>query len=187
MQLKLNCPKIDLLKAAKHFKPAIPKHQTAANNFILEFNFKINCIELSTIGASYTIYCKTEGVAKVSMPIKYFSAILKDCKSDIFEATFEEGKMFFDGITIKNPVIKISHPENIEKINLPINFSEREFLLLRIKYSEETLAFNNLLPELIQQEKAKDNRIQKAQTILAPLGISFIQLKEFVDNVIYTD
>ncbi|MEP7169125.1 MAG: hypothetical protein ABI855_07105 [Bacteroidota bacterium] len=185
MQIKISCNKKDLLKALKHFNPVV-RQGVLRKGIMLEINVKINCIELNTTGASFPIYCKTEGMAKVSVPLSHFFQIVKDSTKKIFNATFEKGKMIFDKGELNVPAINITHPENISKISLPINYNERDLLRLRNQYTDEELIFNNLLQEVVNAEENKKRRINSALRTLSPLGVTSKVLYEFVENVIFT-
>jgi hypothetical protein len=186
MQIKISCPKNDLLKALKHFNPVLPGGKLK-RSIMLEINVKINCVELSTTGASYLINCRTEGVAKVSVPLSHFFRIVKDSSNKIFNATFENGKMNFGPGVLNVPAIHITHPENTKRINLPINYNERDLIRLRIHYADEELLFNNLLDEVKAAIANKKIRINNALKSLRPLGVTSKILTDFIDQIIFSE
>jgi hypothetical protein len=186
MQIKISCNKKDLLNALKHFNPVLPGGKL--KRFVmLEINVKINVIELNTIGATFSIPSKTESVAKVTIPLSHFFRIVKDSSNKIFNATFENGKMNFGPGELNAPAIQITHPENISKIILPINYNERDLIRLRIRYTDEELLFNDLLDKVQTAIGSKEARIKSAIRQLQPLGVTSKRLTDFVEEIIYED
>ncbi len=154
MSIKLECGIDNIKEACKHLRVALPKSKKERVKAILEMNFKPREVHLSVIGATYRLQVESEVFTKVMIPFIYLDKIVKSCRGDVFIASFDTGVITYGEIILESHSIKIIHPENQPKIDLPINYSDIDLLHLESQYSYEELGRMGLLSKI---DKAKKN------------------------------
>jgi hypothetical protein len=175
MSIILECDIENIKEACKHLRVALPKSKRERAKAILEMNFKPQEVQLSLIGAMYRLRISSGCYAKILLPFVFFDTIVKDWKAKIFFASFDNGVITFGGSSLESDAIKIIHPENQSKIDLPINYSEHDLLRLEFQYSYEELGRMNLLSQI---DKAKENLDKSVRTTLSQLSVYGIKYDE---------
>ena len=159
---------------------ALPKSKKERAQAILEMNFKPNEVHLSVIGAKYRLHIESECFSKVLLPFVILDTIVKDWKGDIFIASFDVGIVTFGGSALESDSIKIIHPENQPKIDLPINYSDLNLLQLEFQYSFEELGRMNLLLKIDKAKENLDKSVRMALSALSIYGIKYDDIEKIV-------
>ena len=76
------------------------------------------------------------------------------------------------------------YDEKGDKIHLPLNPELAEALVLPFKYTQEELAYSDLLYILRSHEERRDAIIARAHELLKPLGVERVDLERLVDDSI---
>jgi len=98
----------------------------------------------------------------------------------VFIALFDTGVVTFSGSALESDSIKIIHPENQPKIDLPINYSNLNLLQLEFQYSYEELDRMNLLSKIDKAKENLDESIRKALSALSVYGVKYDDLEKIV-------
>jgi hypothetical protein len=180
MPIKLECGIDNIKEACKHLRVALPKSKKERAQAILELNFKPKEVHLSVIGAKYRLHIESECFSKVLLPFVILDTIVKDWKGDVFIASFDTGVVTFGGSALESDSIKIVHPENQPKIDLPINYSDLNLLQLEFQYSLEELGRMNLLSKIDKAKENLDNSVRVALSALSVYGVKYDDIEKIV-------
>jgi len=180
MSIKLECDIENIKEACKHLRVALPKSKRERSKAILEMNFKPKEVHLSVIGAKYRLRIEAECFTKVMLPFVILDTIVKDWKGDVFIASFDIGLVTFGGSALESDAIKIVHPENQPKIDLPINYSELNLLQLEFQYSYEELGRMNLLSKIDKAKEHLDESVRMALSALSVYGVKYDDIEKVV-------
>jgi len=180
MSIELRCKTEEVRAAIQFLRPALPSSRKELGRVMLEFSFKPNEVELSVIGASYHFKIENRVFAKVLMRFVPFERLVKTWNSPEFVIAIDKGAISYASTTIESAAIKVLHPENQLRIELPMNYTDIDLLRIERQYSYEELGRMNLLSNI---DKAKDRAhksIDDAMSYLAPYGIR----REDVENLL---
>lgn len=183
--LTFKAPKSEFQRAAKHMKHALPKDKAKLQQAV-EIKFMKNEIELSTIGASYRLYGKSEGAGRASMSLLQFADIVLSQDGEYIEVKFAPGLFESGKSGIKGTSVKVDSEGGMPAtIDLAINYKLSDLLRLRDKYPWDQIEFNNLAKTLEKAEEDLEYNIEKAYTILKQYDISRSELKTLVHVSVY--
>ena len=183
MEIKINCPTKELLEALQRLKVVLPKG-VAGKRAYLEMEIRIDEIDLKVQGATQIVNGKTEGFGKVSVPFHYLIELVKMVKEEKFSVVITDDKMECGKITVSVRT-DFKAPKATRKIDLPINFASLDALRMRKSHTEEEIRSNNMFTKILEEEKLKDQRIEKAFLLLKIYNISKTELQQLVDISIY--
>jgi hypothetical protein len=180
MSIRLECGIENIKAACKHLRVALPKSKKERAQAILEMNFKPKEVYLTVIGATYRLHVESECFTKVLLPFVFFDKIVKSCSNNIFVLSFDRGVVTYGETTLESHSIKIIHPENQPKIDLPINYSDLNLLQLEFQYSYEELGRMNLLSKIDKAKENLDESIRTALSALSMYGIKYDDIEKIV-------
>jgi hypothetical protein len=180
MSIRLECNVDNIKEADKHLRVALPKSKKERAKAILEMNFKPQEVQLSVIGAMYRLRITSGCYVKVLLPFVFFDTIVKDWKGEVFAASFDNGVISFGGSSLESDAIKIVHPENQPKIDLPINYSDLDLLRSELQYSFEELKRMNLISKIDKARENLDEAIRITLSHLSVYGFKYDDIEKLV-------
>jgi hypothetical protein len=180
MSIRLECGLVNIQEADKHHRVALPKSKKERAKAILEMNFKPQEVQLSVIGAMYRLRTSSGCYAKVLLPFVFFDTIVKDWKGEVFVASFDNGVITFGGSSLESDAIKIIHPENQPKIDLPINYSDLDLLRSELQYSFKELERMNLISKIDKARENLDEAIRISLSHLSVYGIKYDDIEKLI-------
>jgi hypothetical protein len=99
-------------------------------------------IEISTIGVAEAVHGETEGYCEVFVPLKLLYACVFANKQEYIKFTFREGELECGSSMFSNPQIQISTWRSKVELELTINPSDIEILILGYKNLSDILQYN---------------------------------------------
>ncbi|MHB8580001.1 MAG: hypothetical protein ACYDA4_09075 [Ignavibacteriaceae bacterium] len=173
-----------LLDALKKIQSVQLKTKKKRQDYFLELYFKPNKLEVSTIGISITVECKSSYYKKLIVPFLSFQQLTHNINKEWIHIEFDDGYVVYDNRKIESNLIKVEHPENHRKPSMSINYSKIELLSLRNRYSESELKMNNILNDLRSAESELAKNISMSVTVLNPYGITYDEIKDLINKKI---
>lgn len=139
----ISVPTKALLEVLNFLKRAIPKGEKAGIS-MCELTVKTNQIDFVVIGASKTLYCRANGPVKVSVMFETLYDIAKNSKNFNTLILITDGFLRINVNTVKARTFFFEDDSILRSINLPINYTARDVLMLAENYTPEEIEFNNL-------------------------------------------
>lgn len=182
--ISFKCKTTDIQLSFKNLRPALPTSKNQLVKLICEFEFQINNLNIAIPGANVTCNIESFNVAKAFIPYLIVKGILADWEKEMFAVTIENGKIFGGTINVESPMIKIVHPENQRKIDLPINYRAIDILKMREAYSVDELERRNMLELLEKYEEELSNDIREISDITEKYNLKYEEVKNLINQKI---
>lgn len=136
-------------------------------------------IELSTVGVVEAIHGETVGFCEVFVPLKLLYAYVSEHKQEYITFTFREGELECGSSIFENSHITISSWYSEAELEMTVNPSELEILILGHKNFSEILQYN--LYQRYTKAKLKfEKDITECYGILSKYGITKEELEDLV-------
>ncbi|NMC61407.1 MAG: hypothetical protein GYA51_18800 [Candidatus Methanofastidiosa archaeon] len=151
-----------------------------------ELTFTDNKIDVAIPGAKFTVASSGIGAAKVTLPFFYLYDIIEKSNKPVLEISLGRNQMTINSLTIGVTTTFFEDDRILKTINIPLNYSDKDLLLLKKeKYTQEELDFNNLSLEIVSAEKNLEKNIEEAFKILKQYGIKKSDLRSLVEKSIF--
>jgi hypothetical protein len=183
--IRIGCSKSDLLSALRIVAVGVPKNKRQRAEVNVEIDLRPDAAEFATIGARSKIACVCTACAKVFLPFAYLLDVVRRWDKDQFVAEIEPGKLIVGLHTLESSRITIVHPENQERIELPLNYTVLDILKLRYSHSPEDLDRMNLLCRVEQAEDELEADAARAERQLSKYGLSAAYLIKLIKGSIH--
>ncbi len=180
----ISVPTKSLLEVLNFLKRAIPKGKKACT-YMCELTVKTNQIDFVVIGASKTLYCKANGPAKVSVYFDTFYDIAKNTKNFHTLILIADGLIRINVTTIDARTFFFEDDSILRSINLPINYTARDVLLLAETYTPEEIEFNVLTETYDNARRVLVRDMEVVYERLRKYGFSRNETEEIIMNKIY--
>ena len=152
-----------------------------------ELTFKDNKIEVAVPGAKFNIESAGIGAAKVSLPFFYLYDIIEKSSKQLLEISIEKDQMTINSLTIGVSTTFFEDDRILRTINIPLNYSDKDLLLLKKgRYTHEELEFNKLISKIEVAEINLEKNLEKAYQILKPYGLKKAELRSFISKYLST-
>lgn len=173
MSIKLECSLDEIRKALAYLGAALPKRICDRNDAMLEIFFLPQEIRLSVIGAVYKMLISTGVYQKVILPFILLERITSVYPNKNFVIYLDENSVTFDGKTLKRDDIMFVDPECQHTIELTMNFSDRDLLILEYLYPNEDLKRMKLEKKIDEAKENFENAVQNAADYLYQYGVKY--------------
>jgi hypothetical protein len=180
MSIKLECEYPDIKAACNHLRVALPRNKKERATVILEINIKPEEITLSIIGASYKIKTETGIYTKILFPFVYLDTIVNDWEKMIFVLKIDDGFIQHGGSVLESTAIRVIHPENQKKMDLPMNYSNLDILRLEFRYSLDEIRRMNLLEKLDKAKEELYKSVKSATAELSAYNVKYDDIEKIV-------
>jgi hypothetical protein len=180
----LICDTKDLFQTLKFLKAALPKSKKN-KQYNCEITLKTNEAVFIVIGAKRSLYCKTNGVVKVTMPLLHLYNIVRDMKEYNTHITIGDGYMTINDIAIHVWTFFFEDDTILRSVNLPINFSASDIIHLPEIYTQEEMNFNNLTPLHQKAYKTLSNDIKQVYKYLKKYGFTLFDIEKIIHDKVY--
>jgi len=162
-----------IFKALKFLKASVKPKDKKSLKIICEITVLDGKIQLAIPGSYHELNCKTQGVAKATIPFFHFFELIKDEKSREISIELKNNFLYLRGLKIPLNTCFIENDKILRTINLPTNYSDIDLVKLPSQgYTFEELNFNRLIPSIIQAQEEVNNKVTKAYDILSSFGFT---------------
>jgi hypothetical protein len=174
--------KSKLIATLKYLKAVLKGKSSKSLSTICEITITNGQAVFAIPGAIFTLYCKTEGVAKLTVPFLYFWDIIKNHNSQDITMKINKGEVTIGPVTFMATTCFIENDRILRTIQLPINYTDADLLRLPEQgYTKEELEFNRLPKMISDARKRLDGRITKAAGLFKDLGVTEDEIRTIVD------
>jgi len=180
--INLELSKTELLEALKNIKAVLPKNKEKQMLYNIELHIHPEILDISAIGAIFSVSCKSNTDMKVFLPFLYLWTAANDKSSDEFIIQINEGKFEFGMTKFQNDKIKCILPQEQRDIELSINTSVRELLALKYKYKPEELELKGLSKMIEKTDDEMREAVMEAFLNLSKYGVKEKDLFELVEK-----
>lgn len=143
----ISVPAKSLLETLNFLKRAIPRTKKS-RDYLCELTVKTNQVDFVVIGASKTLYCKTNGPVKATVLFSTLYDLVKNIREHHALILITDQFLRIGVTTIQARTFFFHDDSILRSINLPINYLARDVLLLAEHYTEEEIEFNGLTEKL---------------------------------------
>lgn len=185
MLIKLECSLDEIRKALNYLRIALPKRKCDRKHVMIEIFFQPEEIRLSIIGAQYTIKIPTGIKQKVFIPFVLLERITQIYQNKNFIIHLDEGLISYDGKTIPNKDIMLISPDDNTSLELTMNYTDLDLLVLEYLYQEEYLEKMKLMEKIYKAKERLDNAVYNASEYLERYGVTYEMLMNLVMNKIF--
>ena len=138
-------------------------------------------------GAIFTLECETKSTCKAVVPFLHFMQIIRDTHIPMLEIQISKDEMQIHNLKLNIRTTFFETDRILRTIHLPINYTDRDLLLLTKQgYTDEELIFNKLLIPIEHAEENLKNNIDKAFAKLKQYKIPFEELEELVKRNLFS-
>ncbi len=180
----ISVPTKSLMEVLNFLKRAIPKGKKRII-YMCELTVKTNQIDFVVIGASKTLYCKANGPVKVSVYFETLYDIAKNTKDYQSLILIADGFIKIGVTTINARTFFFTDDSILRSINLQINYTARDVLLLAETYTPEEIEFNDLTETYNNARRALIRDMAVVYERLRKYGFSRTETENLIINKIY--
>ncbi len=173
----------ELLVNLKKFKAAKGKRAKEIK-IICEITVTNGKITIVLPGMELYLPCKTTGGgAKIAVKYFYFLDIVKGITDTEPEFKVTQGTITVGILTFYCQTWFFPNDRILRSIQLPINYSDKDLLLLRNgRYTDEELEFNKMTFKIEQAEDNLKSNIMSTYNKLKEYGVNYSEIEEMVNN-----
>ena len=175
----ITCKTSEVYDALKFLSSVVPRNKKG-KLYNCEVTIKTNEVTFVTIGAKRVLYCECTGPAKVTLPLLYFFDIIKNIKTFSTQISVSEGLMTIGNLSVQVITCFFEDYTILRSIDLPINYSIVDLLLLNKKYTPEEIEFNKLNSQIKLAYAAMDKDINTASGFLEKYGVTNEEIRRLV-------
>ena len=180
MSVRFECSRSELSSALKMVAIGTAKKKSEKADAVVEIDLQPDKAEFLTLGAKSWVACVANGYAKAFLPFVHLYEIVRKWKGDRMIVELEPGKLTVGSYIYESARVKVVHPENQVRIELPLNYSIIDILNLPDKYSVDDLERLNLVFKVEKAELELDENAQRASYDLSKYGVTKDELLEFI-------
>jgi hypothetical protein len=136
-------------------------------------------VELSTVGVVEAVHGETEGFCEVFVPLKLLYAYVSEYRQEYIKFTFKEGELECGSSTFSNSQIQISTWYSKVELELTINPSDIEILILGYKNFSDILQYN-LYQRYTKAKLKLEQDITECYGILTKYGVKKCEIEEII-------
>lgn len=136
-------------------------------------------IEISTIGVVEAVHGETEGYCEVFVPLKLLYAYVSEYKQEHISFTIRDGELECGSSIFENSQIAISSWYSEIELEMTINPSEVEILILGHKNFSDILKYN-LYQRYTKATLKLDKDITECYGVLSKYGVTKDELEDLV-------
>jgi hypothetical protein len=186
MQASFSCITKDLLQTLKFLKGALPKNRSN-KQYSCEMTIKTNEVDFVVIGARRTLYCKTQGVVKATMPLLYLYDIVRKINEFNTHIAINDGSVTINNINVFAWTFFFENDSILRSINLPINFSPSDIMQLPEIYTHEEIEFNKLTELHQRAYKTLSKDIKQVYKNLKKYGFTLFDIEKIIRDKVYNN
>ena len=184
--IRLLVKKSNLQSTLNLIKSGLRVRGKKALTITCEITITDNKITIAVPGAVFSVNCHVKGSAKITLPFFYFFDIIKKTNHQEIEIEIDERQMTIGTTTVGVQTTFIEDDKILRTIDLPLNYSDKDLILLKTgKYTKEELSFNNLTTNIELAEIKLEKNIEKAYDLLKQYGISKSELVALVNERLF--
>ncbi len=184
----IKTPTKDLLGILKLVKGAVQGKSAKAIATSCEITVTDGKATFAVPGAIFTLECITQSTCKAVVPFLYFYQVIKDLRIDDVELQINRYDIKIQNLSFNIQTTFFETDRILRTIHLPINYTDRDLLLLTKQgYTDEELIFNKLLIPIERAEENLGINIEKAFKFLKQYRIPFEDLEKLVVKNIYSE
>ena len=175
--------KTKLIETLKHLKAVVKGKSAKSLKMICEITITDGQAVFAIPGAIFTLVCKTQGVAKITVPFLYFWDIIKNHNSPDLTMKINKGEVTIGPITFMATTCFIENDRILRTIQLPINYTDADLLRLpKQGYTQEELEFNRMTKMIKEARSRLDARIAKAAGLFKDFGVTEEEIGAIVNS-----
>ena len=176
MQTQFTVQTIELKKIILGAK----KLSKQAMKSIVKISVLSESLELQFMGITRWIEAETKQFCDVLIPFDILYAVVKTVSQSHLTLKIKDGEVDIGSSRLQRSTIKVQSLFSTKELDLPINPSVIDILLLRTKHSSSRLAELNLLSCIEKEEEILDQKLREAATLLNPYGVKTTEIEELV-------
>ncbi len=148
----------------------------------LEITLFQEYILLVVPGVELKVKASTNGSAKATVLLWYFTDIVRSQKEEILFFTIMYNQIHLNGLVFNALTTHFDDDRILRSIQLPINFTLIHIarLYLSEKYTSDELLFNNLSDKVIKSFDQVNVDIMKAYNLLSKYGVRKVEIEELM-------
>jgi hypothetical protein len=178
----------DLLNTLKLVKGAVRGKGVKALATTCEITVTDGKATFAVPGAIFTLVCSTKGTCKAVVPFLYFFQIVKDLTLNEIEIIINKNDMKIHNLTFNVKTFFFETDRILRTIHLPINYTDKDLLLLSKQgYTEEEIIFNKVLIQIERAEENLENNIMKAYKLLKQYGVPYEIIEKTVKTNLFSE
>lgn len=180
--IKVTLKKEQIFQVLKLIKASLGKGKQF-KTATCELTFSDNKIAIAVPGAQFNVESDGLGAAKVTLPFSYLYDIIEKSSKHFLEISIERDQMTINSLTIAASTTFFEDDRILRTIDIPLNYSDKDLLLLRNgRYTKEELEFNKLIPKIELAEENLMKNIDKAYQLLKQYGLKKSELSAIVNK-----
>ena len=177
----LKTTKKELSKTLNHLKAVVKGRSIKAKQTVCEITITDKKATFAVPGSIFNLQCQTEGVAKITVPFRYFLDIIRHHKSDLIEMEINNGEVTIGQLTFAARTCFIEDDKILRTIQLPANYDDNDLMRLRYQgYTTEELDFNKMTPLIDEATERLEKRLNKSHEILKVYNLNYTELESLV-------
>ncbi len=173
-----------LFQTLKLLKAGLPERKANALKTQCELTIKTAEVIFDIPGCVSSVKCSTVGTAKATVLFLHFYEIIKVEKDPETKIQINNGNIKINQIAINAKTCFFEDDSILRTVDLPVNYIDKELLLLSQRHTPEELAFNKMTPFIKAAEKKLEENINGAYKKLRIYGVSMEEIKALVNQKI---
>ncbi len=180
----LSCNTKDLNEVIRFLKATMKKTWMEKRPYC-EITIKTNQVEFVVEGARKSLFCESNGPARVSVSFAYFLHLINDRPKIKTKISVGNEFMIVNDTTVCVETWFFQDDSILRSIDLPVNYRIADLLKLSTRYTEQEIEFNKLSNEYHAAIKTLANETKLITGKLKKYGFSKDEVEKFIYDKLF--